>query len=420
MSTIQEPAAVDVDKLMAFVFRAVDEVGATLNAALVVMGDRLGLYKAMAGAGPLTPAELAERTGTAERYVREWLNAQAAGGFVDYDPDTGRYTLPAEQAIALTDESSPAFLPGFFQIALGSVLDSPRITEAARTGDGRRLARARPRRLRRLRAVLPPRLQRQPRLRLAAGARRRGRQARARRDGRRRRLRPRRLDDPDGAGVPATRRSSAPTTTRARSRPRAQRAAEAGVADRVRFEVAAAASYSGAAATTWSTMFDCLHDMGDPVGAARHVRQSLARRRHLDDRRAGGRRPRRGQPQPGRAGLLRLLDAAVHARRRCRRRSGWRSARRPARPGSATSSPAPGFTRFRRVERDAVQPGVRGTYLISGGAAAHRDRPVSCPPSPAAGRPGKEGAGGVSPARWARRRQAVASRWPDPDPGRKR
>ena len=100
------------------------------------MGDRLGLYRALAGAGPLTPAELAERTGTAERYVREWLNAQAAGGYVDYDPDSGRYTLPPEQAVALTDESSPAYLPGFFQIALGSVLDSPRITEAARSGEG--------------------------------------------------------------------------------------------------------------------------------------------------------------------------------------------------------------------------------------------------------------------------------------------
>ena len=145
---------------MAFVFRAVDEVGATLNTALVVMGDRLGLYRALAGAGPLTPAELAERTGTAERYVREWLNAQAAGGYVEYDPDSGRYTLPPEQAIALTDESSPAYLPGFFQIALGSVLDSPRITEAAADGDGHRLARARARRARGLRAVLPARLQR--------------------------------------------------------------------------------------------------------------------------------------------------------------------------------------------------------------------------------------------------------------------
>src|SRR5690242_6275844 len=134
MATVEQP--LDVDKLMEFVFRAVDEVGATLNTALVVMGDKLGLYRALAGAGPLTPAELAERTGTAERYVREWLNAQAAGGYVEYEPDTGRYTLPPEQAMALTDEESPAYLPGFFQIALGSVHDSPRITEAARSGRG--------------------------------------------------------------------------------------------------------------------------------------------------------------------------------------------------------------------------------------------------------------------------------------------
>ncbi len=136
MSTIEETVQIDGDKLMQFVFRAVDEVGATLNTALVVMGDRLGLYRALAGAGPLSPAELAERTGTAERYIREWLNAQAAGGYVEYDPDSGRYTLPPEQAVALTDPGSPAYLPGFFQIALGSVLDSPKIVEAARSGAG--------------------------------------------------------------------------------------------------------------------------------------------------------------------------------------------------------------------------------------------------------------------------------------------
>src|SRR6202453_1201120 len=102
---------VDGDKLMQFVFHAVDEVGATLNTALVVMGDKLGLYRALAGAGPLSPADLAQRTGTAERYVREWLNAQAAGSYVEYDPDSGRYTLPAEHAIALTDEPSPAYPP---------------------------------------------------------------------------------------------------------------------------------------------------------------------------------------------------------------------------------------------------------------------------------------------------------------------
>src|ERR1700756_5075531 len=121
---------------MQFVFRAVDEVGATLNAALVVMGDKLGLYRVLAGTGGLTPAQLAERTGTAERYVREWLGAQAAGGYVPYSPASGLYELPPEQAVALTNSDSPAYLPGFFQIALGSVIDSPKIVDAARTGDG--------------------------------------------------------------------------------------------------------------------------------------------------------------------------------------------------------------------------------------------------------------------------------------------
>src|SRR5437879_2463541 len=121
MTALEEPVAIDGAKLEAFVFRAVDEIGATLNAALVVMGDKLGLYRALAGAGPLTPDELASRTGTRERYVREWLNNQAAGGYVEYDPATGRYTLPPEQAMALTDEDSPAYVPGFFQIAHGSV-----------------------------------------------------------------------------------------------------------------------------------------------------------------------------------------------------------------------------------------------------------------------------------------------------------
>src|SRR5690242_19437893 len=136
MSLAEEQAPLDEVKLNAFVFRAVEKVGATLNTALVVMGDRLGLYRGLAGAGALTPAELAARTSTSERYVREWLNAQAAGGYVEYDPETGRYTLPPEQANALTDESSPAYLPGFFQIALGSVIDSPRIVESARSGEG--------------------------------------------------------------------------------------------------------------------------------------------------------------------------------------------------------------------------------------------------------------------------------------------
>ena len=134
MATIEEIPAVDGDKLMAFVFNAVDEVGGALNAALVVMGDRLGWYRAMAGAGPISSSDLAQKTGSSERYVREWLSAQAAGGFAAYED--GRFSLPPEQVVALTDESSPAYLPGFFELAIGSVLDSPRITEAVRSGAG--------------------------------------------------------------------------------------------------------------------------------------------------------------------------------------------------------------------------------------------------------------------------------------------
>src|SRR3954468_4089646 len=131
MTTLEEPAAIDGAKLEQFVFRAVEEVGATLNAALVVMGDRLGLYRALAGAGGLTPVELARRSGVSERYVREWLNAQAAGGYVEYDAAADTYVLPPEQAVALTQEDSPAYLPGFFQVAVGTVIDSPRVVETA-------------------------------------------------------------------------------------------------------------------------------------------------------------------------------------------------------------------------------------------------------------------------------------------------
>src|SRR6476469_4410912 len=102
MTDLQQVPTIDVDKLMAFVFKAVDEVGATLNTALVVLGDKLGYYTTMAG-GPLTPAELAEATGTGVPYAREWLNAQAAGGYVTDEATTNRYTLPPEQAAALTD-----------------------------------------------------------------------------------------------------------------------------------------------------------------------------------------------------------------------------------------------------------------------------------------------------------------------------
>jgi 2-polyprenyl-3-methyl-5-hydroxy-6-metoxy-1,4-benzoquinol methylase len=274
VSTIEEPVAVDGDKLMQFVFRAVDEVGATLNAALVVMGDKLGLYRGLAEAGALSPTELAERTGTAERYVREWLNAQAAGGYVHYDPDSGLYSLPPEQTVALTDETSPAYLPGFFQIAVGSVLDSPRITDIARTGAGLGWGEHvhdvhegcerffRPGYNAHLVAEWLPALHGVVD-KLERGA----------------------LVADVGCGHGAS------TILMAQAFPNStfvgsdyhdgsietarRRAQEAGVADRVSFRVEPSTAYGGTGYDL-VTMFDCLHDMGDPVGAARHVSSTLA------------------------------------------------------------------------------------------------------------------------------------------------
>jgi SAM-dependent methyltransferase len=273
MTTTEQAAQIDMDKLMQFVFRAVEEVGATLNTALVVMGDRLGLYRALAGAGPLSPGELAERTGTAERYIREWLNAQAAGGYVDYDPESGRYTLPPEQAMALTDPNSPAYLPGFFQIALGSIADSPKIVEAARSGAGfgwhehvhdvhegcERFFR--PGYNANLIAGWLPAL-----------------------DGVVAKLERGALVADVGCGHGASTILMAqafPSSTfvgsdyHAGSIETARRhAQDAGVTERISFETAPAAAFGGTGYDL-VTMFDCLHDMGDPVGAARHVHGTL-------------------------------------------------------------------------------------------------------------------------------------------------
>ena len=273
MSTIEQPVELDGEKLMQFVFRAVDEVGATLNSALVVWGDKLGLYRALAGSGGLSPSELAERTGTAERYVREWLNAQAAGGFVEYDADSGLYSLPPEQTVALTDPSSPAYLPGFFQIALGSVIDSPRIMEAARSGQGiawgdhvhdvhdgcERFFR--PSYNAHLIAEWLPALDGVVE-KLERGARV--------------------ADVGCGHGASTILMAQAfPNSTFAGSdyhdgsiETARQRAQEAEVSDRVTFDIKPASSYGGTGYDL-VTVFDCLHDMGDPVGAARHVRSTL-------------------------------------------------------------------------------------------------------------------------------------------------
>src|SRR3954453_17476557 len=129
-------ATIDENKLNQFMGRAVGDIGAAMSAALVLIGDELGLYKAMAAAGPVTPGELAKRTGTNERYVREWLNNQAAGGYVTYDAASGKFSLSPEQAMALADEGSPAFLPGAFQVVLAAFKAEERMTQNFKTGGG--------------------------------------------------------------------------------------------------------------------------------------------------------------------------------------------------------------------------------------------------------------------------------------------
>src|SRR5581483_2380716 len=132
MATATAAPAFDPAKLDAFMGKAVLDMGAAMHAALVVIGDKLGLYKAMAGAGPMTSTELAARTNTSERYVREWLNANAASGFVTYNAATKQFELPPEQAFALTTLD----LPGAFHIISACFKDEPKISQAFRTGEG--------------------------------------------------------------------------------------------------------------------------------------------------------------------------------------------------------------------------------------------------------------------------------------------
>ena len=272
MTDLQQAPAIDVDKLMAFVSKAVDEVGATLNTALVVLGDKLGYYTAMT-AGPVTAAELAETTGTGEPYAREWLNAQAAGGYVEYDPAGGRYTLPPEHAAALTDPNSPAFLPGFFQIALGTVHDVDSVLAAARrqTGlgwhehhvdvhDGCE---------RFFRTMYNAHLVDEwlPALDGVVAKLERGADV---------------ADVGCGHGASTVIMAQAfPNSTftgfdyhEASIETARARATEAGVGERVRFQTASATDFPGTGFDLVTT-FDALHDMGDPVGASRHIHDAL-------------------------------------------------------------------------------------------------------------------------------------------------
>lgn len=246
-----------------------------MHAALIAIGDRLGLYKALAQSGPMTPTQLAAKTGTSERYVREWLSSQAAGGYVTYDKVTGRFSLTEEQVFALADENSPAFLPGAFQVALAATRSVDKITEAFKTGKGvgwhehdpelfvgtERFFR--PGYAANLTASWIPALE--------------GVEAKLKRGARV-------ADVGCGHGASTVLMAEAyPASTftgfdyhQASIDVANERAKKANVGGRVKFAAASAKTYPGEG-YDFVTFFDCLHDMGDPVGAAEHVLKSLAK-----------------------------------------------------------------------------------------------------------------------------------------------
>jgi 2-polyprenyl-3-methyl-5-hydroxy-6-metoxy-1,4-benzoquinol methylase len=265
--------AINEEKMNELLGKFLNDFGGTFHSAMAVIGDKLGLYKAMAEAGPVTSVELASRTGTTERYVREWLASQAAGGYASYDAETGRFFLTEEQAFALTDENGPVFLPGAFQLALSAVKSAPRIEAAFKTGEGvgwhehdpelfcgtERFFR--PGYAANLITSWIPALEGVEE-KLKAGAKV--------------------ADVGCGHGASTILMAQAyPKSTFAgfdyheRSIEHARKAAqEAGVSQRVTFEVAKAKEYPGSDYDLVA-FFDSLHDMGDPVGAAGHVLGTL-------------------------------------------------------------------------------------------------------------------------------------------------
>ena len=265
---------VDEGKLGGLVMKALGDFGATLSTAMVSIGDRLGLYRALAGGGPATPAELAARTGTVERYVREWLSANAAGGYVEYDPATGRFSLSPEQEVALVDDSSPWYIVGGFEVFSAATRAEPVIADRFRTGGGfgwgehdLRLFEGierffRPGYVANLVAAWIPALD-GVEAKLLAGA----------------------TVADVGCGHGASTIELAKAYPRSRfigfdaHEPSIRRARElaaaAGVGDRTTFEVASADAFPGDGYDLIAH-FDCLHDMGHPETAARRVREALA------------------------------------------------------------------------------------------------------------------------------------------------
>jgi len=264
---------IDEAKLEAFMGQALTDMGAIISAPLIQIGEKLGLYKAMAHAGPLTSQEVAERSGAAERYVREWLRNQAAGGYITYDPDSDRYTLPDEHALALADEDSPFYILGVYDSIASLYADEDQLLEAFRSGRGmgwhehdHRLFRGTERFFRpgyrgNLVSEWIPALD--------------GVQAKLERGAKV-------ADIGCGHGASTIIMAEAFPNSQfvgfdyheASIERAAEAAQEAGVGDRISFEVAAAKDYPGSGYDL-VCVFDCLHDMGDPVGAAAHVRETL-------------------------------------------------------------------------------------------------------------------------------------------------
>lgn len=270
MEAADKSTQIDPSKLDAFMGKAVMDMGAALHATLIVVGDKLGLYKAMAGAGPLTSEELAAKTKTSERYIREWLNANAASGYVTYDAGARRFELPPEQAFALTTLD----LPGAFHIISACFKDEPKITQAFRTGEGvgwhehdanlffgtERFFR--PNYENNLLSAWIPAL-----------------------DGVKEKL----IEGASVADVGCGHGASTMLMAKAFAKSRfcgfdyhggsieyaRHVAGRDGLQDQIKFEVASSKSYPVNGGYDLVTFFDCLHDMGDPVGAASHVLSSL-------------------------------------------------------------------------------------------------------------------------------------------------
>jgi SAM-dependent methyltransferase len=270
----EKPRPIDPDKLNALLSQAVQDMGAAMHAPLIVIGDKLGLYRAMGDGVPVTAAELAQRTGTAERYIREWLNANAAGHFVEYDAANGAYFMTPEQSLALARDDTPIHLPGFYHMLASLMKDEEKITEIYRTGKGMAWHEHekglfegcerffRPTYLANLVSSWIPALD-GVEAKLKAGARV--------------------ADIGCGHGASTVLMAKAypeshffgfdyhaPSIETARKKAKA-----AQVSDRVTFQVAPSKGFPGTGYDLVA-FFDCLHDMGDPAGAALHVRESLA------------------------------------------------------------------------------------------------------------------------------------------------